>query len=159
MRIKQFGRKDLGNCQRSSTYCMATLLHMWQMWQRQWWAQKSWITILTFLTQPQVILICLNQWRCTQEDGNFKPMMNSNAMSKTDHAGRIKTCMLLPSVTHQDYRKNLCNRTIAWKGGRVWWFCHVHSFVKKSPTEPWITFVCWDLCRGWVCQCLGNSMK
>jgi hypothetical protein len=32
MCTKQFGRKDLGNCQRSSSYWMTTLIHVWQMW-------------------------------------------------------------------------------------------------------------------------------
>jgi hypothetical protein len=28
--VKQFGRRDLGNCQRRSCYCMTMLAHIWQ---------------------------------------------------------------------------------------------------------------------------------
>jgi hypothetical protein len=101
MFTKRFGREDLGNCLRRSSYYMTTLVHMRQIWRRrhwQHWGVKSWTILLTVLLSFQ--------WFSFVRTHQSAPMrmMNSNAVG-------INPFLLLASLTCQDdVKKCVCSR-------------------------------------------------
>jgi hypothetical protein len=105
MCTKWFWRKNLGNCQRKSSYCMTTLVHIGKfdksdignngLGKHEPLSQQPWHS-------PQRCFICLGQWRCPLDDRSLKLMLNPSGGSWTGYAVTKKTFMLLASVTFQD---------------------------------------------------------
>jgi hypothetical protein len=98
MWTKWFGRKELGNCQRWSSYCMTIHVHIQQIWLRKYWQQwtgKSWTIIIAALTYPQWFNLKVHlEQKFQSNDEQIHTVLN------LPHS--IKSIMLQRPLTFQD---------------------------------------------------------